>query len=186
MEHLIQITAHNSLRKKVGSGSSTKFWLDNWLDVGVLKEKFPKLFSKSTQQDCHVADMEHLSQDAWHWNFSWRRHLFVWEEQLLHEMLQIINQYNFMEGLDDTTIWRYDASGEFTCKSFSLQIFRSAASSLSVYSRARVAWKGVAPPRVEILVWFVLLELVNTKDRLCRFGCIPASDSLCVLCFNNA
>ena len=36
-----------------------------------------------------------------------------------------------------------------------------------------------------ILVWFILLERLNTKDRLCRFGCIPASDLLCVFCSSN-
>ena len=91
-----------------------------------------------------------------------------------------------LKGLDGIILWRYDVSGEYTIKSFSLQIFRSIVSSLSIYSQAKIAWKGVAPPRVKILVWFILLERLNTKDRLCCFGSIPANDSQCVLCSNNA
>ena len=158
MGHLIQVNAQNGLRKKVSCGRSTRFWLDNWLDIGVLKVKCPRLFSISTQQECHIADMGHWNQDVWQWNFSWRRHLFAWEEQLLQEMLLIIIQYKFVEGLDDTILWRYDVSGEYTVKSFLLQIFRSTISSLSIYSQAKIAWKGAAPPRVEIPVWFILLE----------------------------
>ena len=90
-----------------------------------------------------------------------------------------------MEGLDDEILWRFDASGSFSVKSFSLQVFRSAAPLLPIFDHAKVVWRGLAPPRVELLVWFILLERLNTKDRLRKFKCIPEENSLCTLCLED-
>ena len=72
------------------------------------------------------------------------------EEQLVQNLLQIVNQNNFVEGLEDEILWQYDSSGKFSIKSFSLQVFRNAATSLSVHSQTKIVWKGLAPPRVEL------------------------------------
>lgn len=47
---------------------------------------------------------------------------------------------------------------------------------------ASLAWRGLAPPRAEILVWFVLHGRLNTKERLARLNIIPLSAALCPLC----
>ena len=51
----------------------------------------------------------------------------------MQELLQLIDQFSLVEGLDDEILWKYDSSGKFTVKSFSLHVFRSAASSMLVY-----------------------------------------------------
>ena len=64
--------------------------------------------------------MGHWEDGFWRWNLDWRRQLFVWEEQLVQDLLQLINQINFVEGLDYEILWKYDSSGKFSVKSFSL------------------------------------------------------------------
>ena len=54
------------------------------------------------QQDSKITNMGQWNNGIWQWNFQWRRQLFAWEDDLIHEMMQIINHYNSMEGLDDT------------------------------------------------------------------------------------
>ena len=78
-----------------------------------------------------------------------------------------------------------DSTSKFSIQPFSLQVFRSAAPILPIFNHAKMVWKGLAPPRVELLVWFILLGRLNTKDRLCRFNYIVAEDSLCVFCTND-
>ena len=59
---------------------------------------------------------------VWQWNFWWKRHLFAQEKTLLNEMIQLINQYNFVEGLDDNLLWKFDSTGCYNVKSFSMQV----------------------------------------------------------------
>ena len=67
-------------------------------------------------------------------------------------MYQFIDQHNFIEGINDEILWRFDSSGDFSVKSFSLQMFRSVVPLLPIFNRAKIVWKRVAPLRVELLV----------------------------------
>ncbi|XP_072084417.1 uncharacterized protein [Arachis hypogaea] len=41
---------------------------------------------------------------------------------------------------------------------------------ITSFSFTKSIWKGLVPPRVELFAWFVLIDRVNTKERLSRFG----------------
>ncbi|MED6216985.1 hypothetical protein PIB30_013199 [Stylosanthes scabra] len=43
-------------------------------------------------------------------------------------------------------------------------------------------WQGLVPPRVEMLVWFVLMETLCTKELLRSRNTIPNGEVNCVLC----
>ena len=53
---------------------------------------------------------------------------------------------------------------------------------IASYNTSVVAslWWGVAPPKVELLLWFILLGRLNTKDGLCRLNILSAENNLCV------
>lgn len=36
-----------------------------------------------------------------------------------------------------------------------------------------------------LLVWFILMERLNTKDRLCKLNCIPPNDIMSAFCSNE-
>lgn len=48
------------LFKKVGEGKDTRFWIDPWLGSVCLKNKFPRLFSISVNQDAKVVEVGRL------------------------------------------------------------------------------------------------------------------------------
>nr|GEW03667.1 hypothetical protein [Tanacetum cinerariifolium] len=39
------VNVMNYVRLKLGNGESTSFWEDNWINVGVLKDVFPRLYA---------------------------------------------------------------------------------------------------------------------------------------------
>ncbi|MCI12865.1 putative non-LTR retroelement reverse transcriptase, partial [Trifolium medium] len=86
--------------KRIGCGDQTKFWRDIWVGTVPLQDKFPRLFSVSTQKDCNVVDLREMVEGVVNWRFVWRRRLFVWEENLVMELLEIINQVVLSEECD--------------------------------------------------------------------------------------
>ena len=68
--------------------------------------------------------------------------------------------------------------GIFSVKSFNLEVeSRYVRSSLGTPA-ACLAWKGLAPPHAEILVWFVLQGRLNTKERLMKLNIISTGSDL--------
>ncbi|XP_015944732.1 uncharacterized protein LOC107469865 [Arachis duranensis] len=53
---------------------------------------------------------------------------------------------------------------------------------ITSYSFTSSVWKGFVPPRIELFGWFVLVDRVNTKERLGKIGVNILGDSLCVMC----
>ena len=44
----------------------------------------------------------------------------------------------------------------------------------------------MAPPKAELLVWFVLMGRLNIRDHLIRLNVLHGDDDQCVLCKNHA
>jgi hypothetical protein len=71
----------NVIAKKIGNGNSTSFWNEVWIGNQSLRHMFPRLFGISMQKDEVIGRMGRVEDDMWHWEFQWRRNLFVWEEE---------------------------------------------------------------------------------------------------------
>ena len=52
------------------------------------------------------------------WNLSFRRNLFVWEEELLSQLQQLLNDGIISISKVDELHWRWDKSGLFSIKFF--------------------------------------------------------------------
>ena len=50
------------------------------------------------------------------------------------------------------------------------------------FKHAAKVWCKMAPPKVELLVWFLVLGKLNTKDKLISLNIIPTSEGNCVNC----
>jgi hypothetical protein len=53
---------------------------------------FPRLFSLSNQKEGSVLDIAVVGGDSLEWNFSWRRNLFQWEEVLVVELKELLEE----------------------------------------------------------------------------------------------
>jgi hypothetical protein len=101
--------------KRIGNGRQTSFWKDKWLGDFSLMNKFPRLYSISTQKEGTVAEVWNLAGTVG-WILTWRRSLFVWENTLLEELLMLINQTS-LSLEEDYWVWRLDKEGLFSVKS---------------------------------------------------------------------
>lgn len=68
--------------RKVGNGSKTNFWHDIWRGGICFRDKYPRLFAMSTQKEATVAEV--WVNGEWR---GWHRAFFVWEEELLNNLL---------------------------------------------------------------------------------------------------
>ncbi|GKC07647.1 RNA-directed DNA polymerase, eukaryota, reverse transcriptase zinc-binding domain protein, partial [Tanacetum coccineum] len=59
----------NYMRIKLGDGKASKFWCDSWSDEGVLKEKFPRVYSFALLATITIVSAKLSSRDdSWTWN----------------------------------------------------------------------------------------------------------------------
>jgi hypothetical protein len=99
----------------MGNGATTSFWLDSWVGSSPLKNRFSGLFSISSQKEAIVAKFWG-GTDVGRWNFIWRHRLFVWEEALTEELVEVLQTINLTDG-EDKWSWTIDYSGEFSVNS---------------------------------------------------------------------
>jgi hypothetical protein len=173
--------------KKIGNGRQTSFWLDNWLGDFSLRDRFPRLFSVSTQKEASVATLWSSLNDE-RWTLTWRRRLFVWENNLLEEFMLLLNPVS-MSLQEDQWVWRPDDGGNFSVKStyelVSNMLNMEPAISPEEATVFKVIWKCPTPSKVSAFVWKVLLDRIPTKVNLFRRRVIQANgDQACTFCGN--
>jgi hypothetical protein len=175
----------HAVSKKVGNGNRTKFWKDLWVGDQTLEVRFPRLFGISVQKDFFVCDVGGWEFGEWRWNLVWRRNFFVWEEQLLQDLLNLLAVAR-MSNMDDRWICNPGSEDVFSVKSAyvfldSLCYLRPPLSSLESFV-FKFIWKCGAPSKVSALSWQVALDRVPTRFNLWRRGVIRVEDSGCPLC----
>ncbi|XP_016205474.1 uncharacterized protein LOC107645857 [Arachis ipaensis] len=90
---------------EVGNGRRTRFREDNWVQGGPLKASFPRLFSISNQQGSVIRDCGFWDGVEWIWNFSWRRELFQWEMELIHQLHERLRPVALSTRISDRGLW---------------------------------------------------------------------------------
>jgi hypothetical protein len=120
------------------------------------------------------------------WRLIWRRRLFVWEENLMDELLVVINR---ISPSDDTDRWGWKPENDaiFTAKSvYKLVSNLSNLEGLDAQWHAKIftgIWKSPTPSKVCGFVWQLLHNRIPTKSNLVSRRIIVAGeDSRCVLC----
>lgn len=92
----------------------------------------------------------------------------------------LLQQVYLDRKVEDSFVWCLNNNGRFTVKSLCLEMYSRR--EVSVPDAMRKVWKGLVPHRIEVFVWLVILEKVNTKNRLIRVEAIQPDQGLYVLC----
>jgi uncharacterized protein YjlB len=84
----------------LGNGLNTSFRCDTWVGDVPLRDRFPRLFSISNQKEMSVSRVRRNLNGTTCWDVSWRRRFFVWEHDLLTELLALINPVSLSNDAD--------------------------------------------------------------------------------------
>lgn len=86
-------------------GNSISFWNEHWEGLDALSNTFHMLYDISLMKEAKVDQMGIWRDGEWCWNFIWRRRLFVWEENMLGNMLDILNLKRIKANVVDSWCW---------------------------------------------------------------------------------
>ncbi|GAU49947.1 hypothetical protein TSUD_408420 [Trifolium subterraneum] len=157
--------------KKVGDGLMTSFWFETWIGDTPLKVQYQRLFQVLEQITSKVGEMGTWVDGEWVWDLKWRRVLFVWEVDLLDDLMRTLNSIQITNA-NDNWFWKHDANGIFSVK--------SAYSVVELDSRVDVAmpevpsfilakvWKSWAPSKVIVFSWKLLQNRIPSRPNLFR------------------
>ncbi|KAL5191066.1 hypothetical protein HKD37_04G010393 [Glycine soja] len=102
---------------KISDGHLTRFWEDSWFEEDKLASTFPRLYNNFLQQGECIWLMGSWSMEEWEWVFNWGRGWFVWENQLVDQLMSKLQRCNLMQGERDCWYWSYNNSGSFFVRS---------------------------------------------------------------------
>lgn len=95
----------NGISSVLGCGKSISFWNEKWVGTDALSNTFRRLNNISLMKEAKVEQMGMWRDGKWCWKFNWRRRLFVWEEELLANMMDILNLKTVKADVEDGWSW---------------------------------------------------------------------------------
>ena len=180
LEDYVGIKWFNSeVVRKVGNERTTSFWNMPWRGDTPFCRKYPKIFSISNLKEGCVGDFLRSVEAGGGWMFSWRRNLFVWEEELLISLLEDLEGHNGSIDIDRWE-WKVKEGAVFSVKSSYKKL-----ENLMVWEEGRTLqekrvfeaiWKSPTQ-------WKMLLDRIPTRGNLARRNVLLLEASMvCVLC----
>ncbi|GAU33935.1 hypothetical protein TSUD_357340 [Trifolium subterraneum] len=105
----------------------------------------------------------------WVWDLKWRRNLFVWEADLLDELMRTLNSIQITNA-NDNWFWKHDANGIFFVKSAysvvelasRVDVVMPEVSSL-ILAKVGKSW---APSKVIVFLWQLLQNRISSRQNL--------------------
>jgi mannosylglycoprotein endo-beta-mannosidase len=171
---------------RLGNGMAIRFWRDVWLGDSPLCHKFPRLFSLSVQKEVCVGDLLKVEGERRRWDFCWRRNFFQWEEGLLNQLVESLENISLSHDID-RWVWKLNPEEGFSVKSAYDSLMDGGDNSnlsdfeLSIFS---TIWESPAPSKVVAFSWKLLHDRIPTKDNLSSRGLLHHSQDggNCVWC----
>lgn len=172
--------------KKVGNGGKTRFWLDTWVGERPLCQEFPRLFLVSEQKEECINQMGVWRNEVWEWDLKWRRRLFVWEEELERNLVELVENVNLNH---DEDLWMCDigVDGVYSVRDGYVFLSENVLPQVDINGDIcrvlKMNWESLAPLKVLIFSWQLLLQRLPTRVNLAKRRVIVApSSSYCVWC----
>ena len=95
-------------------------------------------------------------------------------------MQTMLQQRNPRRTVTDSLHWGQE--GRFSVRSLYSKAVNLKCSDINVDRLICAVWKKLDPPKVELMVWLVLMGKLNTKDMLARKGMITEDLNACTFC----
>lgn len=170
----------NHVKRVVGNGRETRFWLDAWTDEGPLKTRFERLYRLALNKNLDVKEAGEQVEGVWKWNLEWRREMFLWETELWAELQRVINQVELQTDREDAWVWQAENSGRYTVQSAYKVIMH--ARGFEKDSFYKNLWNALVPLKVSCFSWKASRDRLPTLTNLLRRNIATQSGSMCPGC----
>ena len=149
------------LKFKVGDGSQTRFWSDEWCGGLPLKELFPDLYQITRDKEAFVANHLRIHNDQIHWEMDFIPTFHDWELESISNFFDLLYSVSPKVQGEDQICWKPSASKVFQVRSF----YHVLSSKEGVTFPWKCIWKPKVPPRVTFFIWTVALGRILTADN---------------------
>ncbi|KAL9691852.1 hypothetical protein QQ045_012279 [Rhodiola kirilowii] len=171
------------MKLKLGSGNLISLWHDVWLGDSPLKIQYPKLFHLALHNKASVGEMGSWTGSGWKWLLNFRRELYQWEEESKRELEECLKHIQLKDREDDRIVWSFLADGKFSNNSLMKAALAIKSKKKSWEQVPFQLWSGLAPPKVETLIWRIYVDSLPSKLALWKRKVIRREEDLvCVLC----
>ncbi|PWA92456.1 RNA-directed DNA polymerase, eukaryota, Reverse transcriptase zinc-binding domain protein [Artemisia annua] len=165
-----------TLVRKVGNGSSIKFWVDEWVDNQPLKDRFNRLFYLESNKNCMIN--ERWVDGSWRWE--WRRQIRGGRgQEQLQQLLDLLQNMHLSNDMDKFS-WSLDPSDDFLLSSTRAHIDDNTLSSGILATR----WSNYIPRKVNIFIWRLVLDKLPTRHNLSIRG-LELESLICPICHRS-
>ena len=159
----------------VGDGTSTRFWIDRWLQGKTLAEWAPNLVSVIPAKIAKTRTVSQaLSNRRWVEDIQGALTVQVITEYLL--VWDLVDGIMLQPDIPDQHRWKLSSSGSYSCKS----AYNSMFTGIIGFAPWKRVWKSWAPPNCRFFVWLAINNKCWTSDRLAKRG-LP-HQSACPFC----
>ncbi|PWA71214.1 Concanavalin A-like lectin/glucanase superfamily [Artemisia annua] len=160
--HTKNIIPISTMRKRIGNGTSTRYWMDMWVGNLSLNDRFLRVFALEMVKDCMVSDR--WNEDKWNWSWNRTMPIVGRTSQKFIELQTRFRIWNCMNGF------------------FSVSSARNHIDIIMLHTGDRpTSWKNCVPIKVNILGWRINLDRLPTRKNLVKKG-IDLSSLLCPMC----
>jgi hypothetical protein len=125
----------------------------------------------SNQLDCTVHSMGQWVDDCWYWELSWRHQLFVWEEDLVHQLMRMLSRVQ-LDSTEDSWVSTIGDDGNYTVKAgytfLSLNFLPTANLTVDECRSMKHIWESLAPQKVIVFAWQLLHQRLPTRVNLLK------------------
>ncbi|KAL9664765.1 hypothetical protein QQ045_020172 [Rhodiola kirilowii] len=179
----VALALKEGLKLKLGNGQMTSFWHDVWLGDKSIKAQYPKLFLLAMDNKASVQQMGCWIGGVWHWELKFRRILYQWEEVNRRELEESLKHIQLKDREDDRIVWSFSADGNFSKNSLMKAAMAIRKNKKKWEQVPFQLWSGLAPPKLEMLIWRIYVESFPTKLALPKRRVLRREEDLvCVLC----
>ncbi|GKC53006.1 RNA-directed DNA polymerase, eukaryota, reverse transcriptase zinc-binding domain protein [Tanacetum coccineum] len=164
--HSNEILPNDSIRFRVGSGSSIHFWKDLWTGNSPLYLRYNRLFRLDRDKDCLVSDR--FIDNQWSWNWS-RSYMGTRNDAYLFYMINEITPLELSYDRD-VCYWSMANDGMFSVSSTRHIIDSHLLPALDMATQ----WDNCIPYKVNIFMWRFMLDRLNLSSRgidISSIGC---------------
>ena len=176
----------NRVVRKVSNGRGTCFWKDRWLGDHVLANTFPRLYALAIHKEAKIGDLWSLVNGEVAWNLAWWRQPFLWENNLIVNILTLLEGVSLGED-EDKWLWTAEEDGNFSVRSSykvleEIVLLEDDLSGIEEGVFAKL-WKSPAPSKVVAFSWMTILNRIPTRSNLAlRHVLAQGEVTTCVMC----